>query len=169
MSVGEGSIMLSPVVAAGRRRLRRRLRARRHSPPPAPAAAAAAARWAAVGGASGGCPRAAVLWTSAPRPSQVSPLCTGPGRGSLPVLLTHGPPAAAVSGLAAAALPSPCCSCGSLILWLPHPAEDGTRISEHTPFFPPDSPTAYAPIDAVVAWLADALRPTDDGAGERAL
>ncbi|PRW18405.1 TBCC domain-containing 1 isoform A [Chlorella sorokiniana] len=46
----------------------------------------------------------------------------------------------------------------------PTPFTDGTRISEHTPFFPPDSPTTYAPIDAVVAWLADTLRPTDDGA-----
>lgn len=62
-------------------------------------------------------------------------------------------------------------ACGTPLTRLPSTllpvSEDGARISEHTPFFPPDSPTAYAPIDAVVAWLADTLRPTDDGAGER--
>ncbi len=46
-------------------------------------------------------------------------------------------------------------------------AEEGVRISEHTPFFPPDSPTLYAPTAAVVAWLADTLRPPDEGSGER--
>ena len=44
----------------------------------------------------------------------------------------------------------------------PRRAEEGGRISEHTPFFPPDSSTSYAPITAVVAWLADVLRPTDE-------
>ena len=39
------------------------------------------------------------------------------------------------------------------------------RISEHTPFFSPDSPTAYAPLAAVAAWLADTLRPADEGSG----
>ena len=40
-------------------------------------------------------------------------------------------------------------------------------MSEHTPFFPPDSATAYAPTAAVVGWLGDTLRPADEGAGEQ--
>jgi hypothetical protein len=45
----------------------------------------------------------------------------------------------------------------------PPPAD--VRVSEHTPFFPSDAAVAYAPVDAVAAWLAEALRPADDTSG----
>ena len=45
-------------------------------------------------------------------------------------------------------------------------ADDSVRVSEHTPFFSPDVPTAYAPVHAVVAWLADTLKPADDTSGD---
>ncbi|KAI3435495.1 hypothetical protein D9Q98_001561 [Chlorella vulgaris] len=41
--------------------------------------------------------------------------------------------------------------------------DDGVRISDVTPFFSSsDSPTALAPLEAVTAWLVDALQPPDD-------